>query len=330
MQWSLGLFFLTLVGCSSTDPVTKSPPPHGTQIINLGAPFGKFWQKAKGLPFAEQEALWREWVEAPRQEFYDSLVWTKSTRPDWSPFREKQLREAFKVYSERYESIEASFRTFDSTLQVQIRRFHALFPDARFDLDIYAIPSALTFNGKGGSLASSPKITIMAFGLDQITEGEDDLDTLFSHELFHLYHASMINVSEDRFNREGRMTLLLWMEGLATYVSGELNPYKSDAELLMNEALGRQPKSELAWLARAYLGVADERANDLPLYRKWFAGSGESVTKDSPNRSGYLLGLHVVRHLAKTHSLNEMMHWDLPMVHAQVPVALRALGSVSE
>jgi hypothetical protein len=70
-------------------------------------------------------------------------------------------------------------------------------------------------------------------GVDFIAERNDNLNVLFSHEFFHTYHEDHLKPGDS-----GRtMATPLWKEGLATYISGVLNPDQNDAVLLMDTEL---------------------------------------------------------------------------------------------
>jgi hypothetical protein len=328
-------FFLTLaLLCSCAhgpSPVVVTRAETTYQVINVGPAFEKFWNLAEGQPFERQLRLWNEIVEKPFQPFYDSMVWQKKEDPHWEERKNRRLKEMFGKYPALYPRMTANFNSFDRTLSAQIKKFKNTFPEAAFHLPIYAAPTA-TFNGKGGENGdSSDGKTVLAFGIDMMTEFDNDPDVLYSHELFHIYHTDAIGMNEKVFLGEGRLTLPLWLEGLATYVSQQMNPAAPMASVLMDKELPNVTDDQVQVLAEMFLKNAEEKAFDdkkPEIYKKWFAIDPKyNVGKGLPARCGYLLGLRVAQELAKTHSLTEMGHWKVADIHRNVRAALMVLRS---
>jgi len=292
-------------------PQTRAASSEDLHLVVLEPEFKAFWQAAAGQPLARQMEIWDEQVERPHQSFYDSFVWEKPGNPKWLERKRRLLGKMFAQYPALYPAIVANFERFPGTLRTQIARFRQSFPDAEFTLPIYAAPVAC-FNGKGdeGGGSDGRGGMVLAFGIDVITARADNPDILYAHELFHIYHAGAAGLSPQVFAAEGKLTLPLWMEGFATYVSGLLNRAESDGAILMDDALGRVDRKELPWLAAEFLKVADEKAvNDKnpAAYAHWFGANAPKLRPDLPNRCGCWLGLAVVHELARTHRLDEMV-----------------------
>jgi hypothetical protein len=299
---------------------------YGYKVINLESEFVTFWDRAKGKPFDEQVKLWDEIIEKPHQDFYDSLVWAKRHRKNWQERRREKLENYFRIYEQKSNAIESNFKSFEVVLEKQIANYKKKFPDAEFSLDIYAAPTAGSFNGKAGDIATKPGETVLAFGMDMIVERNDDANVLYSHELFHVYHVALLDLNEEKSKR-AKLTLPLWLEGLATYVSGEFNPKASDGTILLDHNLVKT-KKDVAWLSEQFIKIADNKAwdeKDPGKYLTWFAMGKDTPRSDMPVRTGYLLGLEVTRVLAKKYSLYEMVHWDLDAVHSKVLEGLKGL-----
>ena len=335
MRLLLALYFmaLTILGCSTSQPKSTNEALNlfGPQVINLGSEFERFWKVAKDQSFEKQLSIWNEVVEKHHQSFYNSIVWQNPTNPKWEERKIRQLKKYFALFPKIYSEVAYNFDHFDEVLAAQIERYKKTFPDAKFDLSIYAAPTA-TFNGKGGEGGDGGDDlgkTVLAFGIDVLTERHDNPDVLYSHELFHIYHTDKIGVNEQVFLSEGKLTLPLWLEGLATYVSEVMNPNAKASEVLMAEDLTKVSPNDISWLAKEFLKEAEEKAFDEKhpeIYKRWFAIGTGSVRKDLPERSGYLLGLKVVEHLAKKNSLSEMVNWKIGTVHQEVRKALAELA----
>jgi hypothetical protein len=91
--------------------------------------------------------------------------------------------------------------------------------------------------------------------------------------------------------------------GLATYVSGVLNPGVSESAILGRpEDLAARANPLQSQIARELLQNMDSTSPDL--YQTFFLGS--SARKDIPPRSGYYVGLLIARELGQSHSLQQL------------------------
>lgn len=159
-------------------------------------------------------------------------------------------------------------------------------------------------------------------------EIDDDPDVLYSHELFHIYHHNRLNIDEKTYDEKGKLTLPLWMEGLAVYVSKEMNPSKGDDKVFMSKDLPNVSQKDIKWMAKEFLKNADAKSYDEKhpeIYQNWF-NYGKQIRKDIPTRAGYLLGYHVVKEIGKKHSSYEMAGWDLDKMHKEVKATLALLA----
>lgn len=318
-----------LISCSSQPNVPENQ--RGTsrtsyQIVNLGPNLDQFWQQANGKPFEQQLAIWNEIVEKPNQDLYDSLVHSKKYSKNWEEKRIKRLKRFFGKLPTEYLSYKKLFLDFDSTVGEQIRKYSARFPDSRFTGKIFAVPGA-SFNGKSGQLSQS-KENVLAFGIDVLHEMKDDTDVLYSHELFHIYHEVKLGSDEKIWDEKAKLTMPLWMEGLATYVSKEMNPERPDDKIFMSADLPKVPEKDVKWMAKEFLKNADEKSFDESkpeVSQVWFI-YGQQPRKDIPTRAGYLLGYRVVAELAKRYSSYEMSAWDFDRLHKECKAALTTLA----
>jgi hypothetical protein len=306
-------------------------------ILNAGKDFRAFWKKAKGQKYKKQEELWVKHVESKYQDFFDEIVFDKKDRKDWVSYRENRLKKFFKGIPEIYDAMDNEFKLFNKIVEKQIKKFQKFFPKANFDnVDIYAIPSILSFNGKGEILHDKP---VLAFGIDMIAYlvknptiipgfyAVHDANVLYSHEIFHVYQNQLISVDFEKIKNQGKLTHSLWFEGCAVYVSGLLNPKASEEALLMDSNLLKKAKGKTKLLAKEFLKDANRKLynpKDPEYYSRWFNMS--SKDKKIPIRGGYYLGLEVVRHIAKTIDINEMVAWDFQKIHEEVVTALKTLA----
>jgi hypothetical protein len=121
------------------------------------------------------------------------------------------------------------------------------------------------------------------------------------------------------------LTLPLFAEGLATYVSSVLSPGHSDGQLLLQNDLGAIPAARLPVVATRFLADANDKAVDpghAEAFIRWFNRSKKNYQPDLPNRAGYWLGLHVIRQMRHRYSLREMASWPPARAQAQTRAAL--------
>lgn len=295
-----------------------------SSVLSLEDGFTQFLQQSAGRPFDEQKALWESLVEGPHQALYDSYVWASDSTRSKEERREELLREWLPIYQSRGAEILGRFRAFPEDLEKHFARFRERFPEARLPEAIVAMPS-LTFNGKQVNLDGHGPALL--FGIDVMTERDEDLGVLFSHELFHHYQAQAVPRDPEEVKRSARMTTPLWTEGLAVYVSAQFEP---QGDVLMDPSLARVSAPDVAWLARRFLadaelGPADPGADEA--YRRWFLLTGKGqVREDLPPRTGYLLGYLAMRACARRYSIEQMMAWDLGQVHREMLSALKKLA----
>jgi hypothetical protein len=297
------------------------------RIVNLGTEFSAFWNQAKGLPFERQVTVWEQVVESPQRDFYESVVWNRTQDPQWKKRRLERLHAAFQQYRKYAPAMEEEFKEFPTVLGTEVERFRKACPDARLAVTVFAVPSP-TFDGKVDSLASKPEENVLAFGMEEIVDNQEDPNVLYAHELFHVYQGERVGLNAKVYETKGKFSLPLWEEGFATFASEALNPTVPLRKVLLSEKLAELSPKEIPWLASEYLKHVDEpalNAQDPSLYKKWFTSGDASPRPGLPARCGYFLGLHLLRHLAKTHSMLEMANWSLAEAHQRVVVGLREL-----
>ncbi|GLR00068.1 hypothetical protein GCM10007863_44870 [Dyella mobilis] len=288
--------------------------------------FTLFWSAAQGQSFAQQLDAWDRYVEAPRRDLYASVAWETRRHPDWEARKQRYLRARFADYPALAPSIRSEDAALRDTLARQVPRFCRLFPDAGTHPPVYEL-LAPNFDAKSGVLADGRPVLV--FAVDSLLLEKADLDIVVPHELFHLYHAQHAGFRNDGVMPGVALTVPLFEEGLATYVSGELSPAHGDGELLLQADLGDIPASRLGEIAQRFLADARFKAIDTKhpdAFSKWFNAAAVPYQQDLPNRSGYWLGLQVIRHLRRTYSLAQIAAWTPAQADAQVMSALRELG----
>jgi hypothetical protein len=207
-----------------------------------------------------------------------------------------------------------------------MQRFGAAFPDARWDsTTFYLMPWFFVSDAGGGSPPAMGHV--MIFGVDGIARvrgANADLAPLFFHELFHVYQSTVNIHAEEPGRTRARTPLwqLVWNEGLATYVSGQLSPRSLPADVIMDTASLRQVELRLPELARdvrVHLDSTSQRV--FTLYMSAAARSADQP----PPRSGYYIGMLIAGKLARSHSLAELARLQGPALRADMEAALKEI-----
>ena len=282
----------------------------GATAPSMADSFQAFWSAAQGKPFAEQEALWDQYVESPRQDVYDSVVWEKRDYPHWRKEKDFALASRFAAYPKLSAQIPGAIASLEAAIPVQAGKFHELFPDASTQPPVVVV-LAPEFDSKSGVLSDGKPV--LALAIDTLLLEKADLSILFPHELFHVYDAIHAGITNDGVMPNADLTLPLFEEGLATYVSTQVAPGHSDGQYLLQEDLGALPAARLPDVAKRFLADAGQPAietADARAYGRWFEGNDTRFQADLPNRSGYWLGLNLIREMVKTHTLQDMAGWS--------------------
>ncbi len=309
------------IGLQTGALCADQPPPIATS-------FETFWTAAQGQPFEKQMALWDSLIEQPRQQLYDWVVWEKRGNPGWQKEKTAALKARFGAYTRIGSQIPAAARALEADIPAEVAKFRGLFPDASANPSV-AVVLAPDFDSKSGVLTDGTPM--LALSIDTLILEKADLTILLPHELFHLYDAVHAGITNDGVMPGAKLTLPLFEEGFATYVSSLVSPGHTDGEYLLQKSLGALPDSRLPEVAGRFLGDGDQLAintadNSEANYR-WFAGNDTNYQADLPNRSGYWLGLHLIRQMAKTHTLQEMAAWSPTKAQEETRAALMTMAA---
>lgn len=180
--------------------------------------------------------------------------------------------------------------------------FAKSFPDFRCDADIAFGISLLHFDGHGYNDKQGQEH--MRFGIDMIAllHPPQALPAFFAHELFHIYHAQALGVHPED---DERTWWAMWAEGLATYVSRQMNMPLTEQQVLWfpSDLAGQMEKpGVIKETAKEMLADFDATAH----YAHWF-DAGHSAP-GLPPRAGYFMGLRMAEDLGRTRSLSELAH----------------------
>ena len=319
-----------LLAAMSVPPPPAAAAARAPDGPSITASFEAFWPAAQGKPFAEQQALWDRLIEGPREALYRSVVWEVRDNPRWQENKEVMLKARLARYPSIAPQIPAEAGDIEAQLRTQTLRLRALFPGAA------AVPRAVIvlapdFDAKSGVLPDGTPI--LALAADTLALEKADLGIVLPHELFHLYDAEHAGVKNDGVMPDTGLTLPLFAEGLATYVSSVASPGHSDGQyLFLQSNMGELPGSRLPAAARDFLRVAGRLTIDPAAHRisrpyaQWFEGGSQPLNPGYPNRAGYWLGLNLIRQLRRTYSLQQLASWPPAEAERRTQAALAEMS----
>jgi hypothetical protein len=204
------------------------------------------------------------------------------------------------------------------------RRFSRVFPDFRCNFTVYLTDSLGQLDGAGRVVDGRPALVI---GVPQLQRElpSISLGVFLSHEFFHRYHFEAARFSDDPGENQ-QIWRVLWVEGLATYVSKVLTPGATTADALMlPRDLEQRTQPLMPRLAAELLAGMD--SIDVGLFDEYFTGGPAAGRHGLPIRSGYYVGYLVAQHLAARHSLVELAHLKGAPLHDEIAGSLRELAA---
>ena len=323
----LGLFLIfllfqtalnSLIGSQPDNIKSDSPSSDSPfKFVDLMPTFWSFWEKAEGLDSEAKIRLFRETLINPNKKLYYHKMIGEHTD------------EKLGKYLDITQPLLPEMRRISNELTHQklnqlLEKFLVKFPDFERDNTIYLMPSLYYFEGQGRPRSGK---LILLFGLDAIAKTYGNVPSAFiHHEIFHVYHYQIApehRKATDKLNLEGifpKLHYLIWIEGLAGYISHILNPDASESELLalahVEAEKVRPIKSILAKAVRKNLNSnSDENIN------KFFF----NPIAEFPTNSGYYIGMLVVEEIAKGYSLADLVRLEGNQLYKEIKKALRKI-----
>ena len=304
-------------GCTET----AAQQNNQIQITDTTPGFWKYWDNMQGKNDQEKVQLFFDYVIDAYPDLYQANVLGKEAltghRNDEKINADvlKYLH-AVEPYVPRMKIISTEI---GKNLDLYAKDFALTFPKYAPKTPIYFMVSLFGFDG--GTRTINDK-TALLFGIDGIArfhqEGES-LKVLFDHELFHQYHDQ---IAPDLTGDEAPIWSRLWEEGLATYVSRQMNKDSSEAQALMSTTLPDAAKPKLAVMARELADNAD--STDQKEYAAFFHMN--NGRQDVPPRGGYYVGYKVAQQLGSTRTLNQLAELHGDELKQEILKALRQMA----
>jgi len=282
--------------------------------------FFRYWDATAALTQEQRAQRFLDTVVAAHPELFNESVLGKSAVSE--SVGAERAREVARAYVKEVAAFVPRMRQISESIGHDLdgyaRAFLETFPDYRAATPVYFTVSLFSFDGATREVKGH---TALLFGIDGIARyhrADEKLSVLFDHELFHQYHAQVApEFDQDR----APLWLSLWEEGLATYVSQQMNPGTTDAVALMSPALAGKSQAVLPILARELLANFDSL--DQKEYAAFFYGSNGRA--DIPPRAGYYVGLLIAREIAAGRPLTTVANLQGASLRAAVFAALQRL-----
>jgi hypothetical protein len=299
----------------SASSMSRAPIPTFT-IHNFLPEFWQFWDAAHDQPVEKQMQLWQDLYVKPHQAVFDDLA--TPCEPEFD------VSWAKTEYFPNLATIVPAMRVISDRLQQQLEpantRFLTTFPDMHWAGDIYVMASGYCFRGRAQLIQGH---SALLFGVDTIVDlKQRDLVPGIHHELFHRYHHQFFDFEP---SSGYPLWTTLWAEGMAAYVSEQLNPSASELDLSMVPlGMVQQVDHRQSELAADFLKRFDSTSGkDASVY------FNDDNSKDSfvPARSGYELGVLVARRLAGHYTMRAMAHWSQQEAKPRIRKALIAIAN---
>lgn len=289
------------------------------EVISFETEYTEFFNKIKNEQKTQKIVLWETEIESKHQDYYDEVIFKRSSDSNWKEKRKSSLEKFFSKYDDIAIDTLNEFSVAKETIEKKLPKFFEYFSDADFSKQtIFIVPSLFKFNGQGTNYNGK---AILSFGVDFVVlldkfptlipglNSSYNPDVFYIHEIFHLYHA--IHFKKD-LDGEKNLLIAAWEEGLASYVSEVLAPKASLSEVLMDNNLGNCIEKKNFYINQF---KKDMFKADDDSYRKWFLIS--STDKVIPKRAGYCIGYLFSKELAQKYSLFELSKLSWSDIHQE-------------
>jgi hypothetical protein len=318
MQWVPALAGLALTACVSA----QSPQPVGPRpafaLIDLTDEYTAFYDRTQELERTARVAAFKAEFATLFPGFYDTdriqaMFGASAERYDG------MIAGSFDAFPTERAAIARASANFEALLGPTREDFARNFPDLAPIGDIYLVHSVGEMDGGTRSINGQ---RYFVFGADMIAKlyppGSEQ--PFFQHELFHIYHGQFFDACDEVYCG-------LWREGLAVYVSEQLNPGATDAQMGLVSPRPIRPEVD-ANLQTAVCAVrARMGSDDRDDYGRLFLG--QASVEGLPPRFGYYVGYLVAREAGRTRSLRTLAHMSAAEARPVIEAALASLADCS-
>jgi uncharacterized protein YjaZ len=145
-----------------------------------------------------------------------------------------------------------------------------------------------------------------------------DMSSFFDHEIFHIYHKQVVSYPAG----DEPAWVMLWAEGLATYVSQRMNPGLDAQQVLW---FPRDMVTRMKSDTRRAAGLLLKDLNTTgPDGDRWFLM--DTQIEGLPQRAGYYLGYLFAKSVGDGVDLPALARMPLQQIHEEERTFLRQLS----
>lgn len=311
------LVWLALVGlCTASCQAPPARPPEAPpayHLVDLTGDYRAFFDRTQGMDPASRTTAFKSAFAPLFPGFYDPERVKAFATPERYDGMIAASFDTFPALRIRFDETAAAFVAMLAPARADFQRH---FPDLRSLGSIYLVHSLGEMDGGTRTIGGT---RYLVFGADVMARlyAPGDERPFVQHEVFHVYHDQF-------FAGCGEVWCALWREGLAVYVSEQLNPGATDAQLGL--AMPRPIRAEVD--ADRTTAVCAVRARLRSERREDYASMffGQAGLDGLPPRFGYYVGYLVAREAARTHSLQALAHLSPADARPVVENALAALA----
>lgn len=303
-----------LAACQATtaaSPQAQIEPPFYT-LVDLTDDYVAFYDRTQGMDTAARVAAFREEFNAKMPGFYDPARFDNITPAQY----DERVARSFTAFPDIRERYLATASSFEASMAPARASFRVAFPDVQPVGDIYFVHSLGEMDGGTRDINGH---TYLVFGADVMARVYEPGGTtpFFHHELFHFYHQAYFTGCEVFW-------CALWSEGLATYVSEQLNPGADDRSILLTSPRPIRPEVD----ANLTYAVCEARkrldSDSMDDYRPFFFGGYH--LDNLPPRAGYYIGYLVAKEAGRTRTVQQLAHLSAAEARPIVEAALSSLA----
>jgi len=309
----LPVLLLLVVASAAPAGVEVAPEAPKPVITNLLEDFVAYEAACRDAPPEVRGAKWDEMLVAKHAVFFDDAIYRRLQGEERATHRQYCLESFWKDVAPRLAAMREHYRHVVGIVEQRVAAFGRLFPELREGPPIY-LTISFSFRGKQVTVGEREVIGLGLeyFPVDDYAQFNITLD----HEMFHFYHL--------RYFGGGRgLYRALWQEGMATYVSGALNPGRRMSDILGFSAEKMNACANL--LPRMAAELRENLTSTEHVLRRAYFGA-EDNDRGIPPEAGYYVGLLVVAGLAEKRELTEIARLSPEQVLALLPDALSALA----
>lgn len=255
-----------------------------------------YWQ---ALAAKDAAAQMRTAVIDPHPDLYNENFVSLPTGAKW---QDKLAREKTYVDAHRPE-VTAAEQYLAENVPRYMQAFRKTLPDYRCDFTFYIAPSFGNMDGAAATVNGQHRIIFAPDVIPRLHQLRE-LKVLIDHETFHVYHHQATGVFGVDAQAIPTIEAALWSEGLATFVSGRMNPEVSLDIALLQPGIPEGARAHMPAIAAELLAHLEERNEST--YGHYFEGNKQP--EGYPPRAGYYVGFLIAENLSKRYTLRQLAH----------------------